>query len=136
SHPVPGGDDCTSITFSRGTLLAAVGHWDPSCQDHPESPFRFTHGSLAPRTLVRLQRLRRRLRRGTPNLLQADESALDLLHEVLSVTYETRQMRRRPHRSDTVLAYRDQVEAAKQILAREVASKLSLAQIAAQVHAS
>jgi AraC-like DNA-binding protein len=136
SHPVPGGDDCTSMTFAPEVLLAAIGQADPARRDQPESPFRFTHGPLESKTILCLQRLRRRLRAAQMSHLEVEESALAVLHDVVRDAYQARGSSPRRQRRLTTQSHRDIVEAVKTLLAGRLAANPSLAQVARAVHAS
>jgi AraC family transcriptional regulator len=136
SHPLPGGDDCTSVTFAPETLQAVIRVHDSSPGEHPESLFRFTHGPLEPATIFRLQNLRKRLLLKKTTPLEIEETALTLLDEVVSGTYQVRGIRPSRHRAGTLGAYRDKVEAVKALLAGPAAAKPSLTEIASAVHAS
>ena len=44
SHPVPGGDDCTSFSFDPDVLSDAVARFDPGAAERRDSPVGVTHG--------------------------------------------------------------------------------------------
>jgi AraC-like DNA-binding protein len=136
SHPVPGGDDCTSFTFRPEALQAAVRVHDASAGECPESPFRFTHGPLQPQSIFRLQSLRKRLLLWKTLPLEIEETALALLDEAVGSSYRIRGLRPSRHRADTLRSYRDKVEAVKALLAQRASAKPSLTEIASSVHAS
>src|SRR6266516_2447401 len=46
THPVSGGDDCTSFVFSTDILLEALAVYEPQSYDQPEKPFCFSHAVL------------------------------------------------------------------------------------------
>jgi len=136
SHPIPGGDDCTSITFDPAALQTAIRVHDSSAGEFRESLFRFTHGPLEPQSLFRLQNLRKRLLLKKTTPLEAEETALTLLDEAVTGAYLVRGIRPSRHRAGTLRSYRDKVEAVKALLAERASTKPSLAEIASAVHAS
>jgi AraC family transcriptional regulator len=136
SHPVPGGDDCTSFVFSTETLLDVIGSYEPTVRDHPEKPFRFNYGPIGLQTIIRQQRLRRRLRDLTTGSLEIEESALSLLDELSRHLYRHWRVPPSQHRPDTLRFHREWVESAKLIIAKRVKTNLSLVEIARMVHCS
>jgi AraC family transcriptional regulator len=136
SHPVPGGDDCTSFAFSTEALIEVLGSYEPIVHDQPEKPFRLTHGPVGPRTVIRQQQLRRRLGDPLIDALEIEESALDLLHAVVRDVYRHRSVPPQRHRSDTVRLRREWVESVKLLMAKRPGTSLSLAEIALAVHCS
>jgi AraC family transcriptional regulator len=136
SHPVPGGDDCTCFVFSEETLLEVLCLYEPKVRERPERPFPLAHGPAELKTVIRQQRLRRRL--GDPSAceLEIEESALQLLHEIAAGVYRGRGAAPRRHRQDTLRLRRQWVESVKLLLAERPAANLSLAEIARAVHCS
>lgn len=136
SHPVPGGDDCTSLAFDRGVLADAVGRFDPAARDRPDSPVGVTHGPTHPGVSVFLQRLRQQFRSGDVDGLAVEEQAVFLLEAVLDGAYRVRgEVPVREKRlADTTR--RERVEAAKGHVTRHFQSRLTLADIARAVHYS
>jgi AraC-like DNA-binding protein len=136
SHPVPGGDDCTSLAFDRDMLADAVGRFDPSARDRPDSPLGVTHGPTRPAVSVFLQRLRQRFDAGEMDGLAVEEMAVFLLEAVLDGAYRARgEVPVRETRSAET-ARRERVEAAKGHVTRHFQSRLMLSDIARAVHYS
>jgi len=136
SHPVNGGDDCTSFVFSTDILLEALAFYEPQIYDQPEKPFRFSHAVLAPKTIIRQQQLRQRLKTGLTRALEVEESALDLLGAVVASAYRRRALPlTRPH-AGTLRLWRQWVESVKLLIATQPGANLSLAEIARSVHCS
>src|SRR5437870_223085 len=54
SHPVPGGDDCTSFAFPDDVLLDALSRFETGVLDQSRSFFVFTHTGNEPKTLFLL----------------------------------------------------------------------------------
>jgi len=136
SHPVSGGDDCTSFVFSTEALVEVLSLHEPTVRDHPQKPFRFTHGPIELQTIFRQQQLRRNLSDDSTRALEIEESALHLLHEVTRHVYHHRGAPLRRHRPDTLRLRRHWVESVKLLIAERPAANLSLAEIACAVHCS
>jgi AraC family transcriptional regulator len=136
SHPVPGGDDCTSFTFQTETLLEVLGSFEPMVRDQPDKPFRLTHGPVGPKIIIQQQELRRRLGDASIDALEIEESALDLLHAVVRDAYRHRVVPSRRHRPDTLQLRQEWVERVKLLMARQPGANLSLSEIARAVHCS
>jgi AraC family transcriptional regulator len=135
SHPVPGGDDCTSFTFDPHVLLEALARYEPIARDRPERPFGLTHGPLEPGTMYFQQHLRQRLRQ-QEDRVAIEELAVGLLDRVLDRAYRIRGLRPAKLSPDAARLHRDRVEATKTYLAGRFRSPLSLSQIARAVHTS
>jgi AraC family transcriptional regulator len=136
SHPVAGGDDCTSIAFDRQILTDAVSRFDPAARDRPRSPLDLTHGPCPAAIGHFLQRLRQHLRAGVVDALAVEELTVTLLEAVLDVAYRVRGKREvRPERS-SARVQRERVEATKCHLMGRFREPLSLVAIARAVHYS
>jgi AraC family transcriptional regulator len=137
SHPVAGGDDCTSFTFQTETLIEVLGPYEPMVRDQPEKPFRLTHGPVEPKIIIQQQELRRRLGDASIGALEIEESALDLLYAVVRDAYRRRAVPPlRRHGSDTLRLRREWIERVKLLIARQPGAHLSLIEIARAVHCS
>ena len=136
SHPVAGGDDCTSFRFDPAVIADAIGEFEPGVRDRPTAPFRHTHGPAGPRTALVQQAFRRWLRAAARDDVAAEECALELLRAVVADAYGVRGERAKRARSSTVRAHRDRAGAARLVLAERFRTPLSLAAVARAVHAS
>jgi AraC family transcriptional regulator len=137
SHPVPGGDDCTSFSFEQGVLLDALSRHRPGLRDHSDSRlFDLTHGPKEPRLALFQHRLRQQLRvvNDCP-ALAIEELALELLDAVLDSAYGVRGRRSRPE-TTTARVHHERAEATKEFLAARFRKPLTLADVARGVHAS
>jgi AraC family transcriptional regulator len=137
SHPVPGGDDCTTVSFEEKALVDFLQAIDPSIADSPSRPFRSPAAASSNALLLRLHRLRQFLRRhGDADPLAAEEMCVSLLTE--SVASASPQPNRlvRPVRGATRRAHRDLVVATCVMLARRVPEKMTLAGLARAVFSS
>ncbi|PYJ77151.1 MAG: AraC family transcriptional regulator [Verrucomicrobia bacterium] len=136
SHPMPGGDDCTSFTFQTETLIEVLGAYEPMARDQPGKPFGLTHGLIGPKIIIQQQELRRRLGDAWIDALEIEESALNLLYAVLRDAYRLRTIPPRQHRSDTLQLRQEWVERVKLLMAKRPGANLSLTEIARAVHCS
>jgi AraC family transcriptional regulator len=136
SHPVEGGDDCTSLAFPQDVLLDALSRFEPGLRDQPHSPFEFTHAPNEPKTIFFLQRLRQALRNGGTSGLAVDEMSVDLLAAVIDMAYRSSGRRPLPTPTKARLVQRERAEAAQQFLASQFQRSLSLADVGRAVHYS
>jgi AraC family transcriptional regulator len=136
SHPVLGGDDCTSFAFAEDILLDALSRFEPGLRDKPEAPFEFTDAPNEPRTMFFVHRLRQILRSGEAGGLAVDEMSLDLLTAVIEATYRSRGRRPLPTPTRARHVQRERAEAAKQFLASRFETPLGLADVGRAVHYS
>ena len=135
SHPVPGGDDCTSFSFAPNVLRDAVGRFDPGVRDRDDGMFPASTCPASPRSALLQHGLRRAARRSVPRM-ELDELAIELLADVVRSAFHSRGIRPLRQRSDTQFAHRGLVEAALQLLSRHYREPLALSDIAKRVHTS
>src|SRR5579883_978805 len=135
SHPVPGGDDCTSFDFRSDLLHAVLGGFERRAAP-PERPFDRTHSLARPAALLAQRALRHRLLRREADALEAEESALDILAEVARGIWPARPPRRGRERAAAARLRREWIEGVKLILAARPASNFGLGEIAAEVGCS
>lgn len=132
SHPVPGGDDCSSFAFPAALLADALEPYDPSAADRLDAPFRSFHAIVTPDTLLRLHTLHHRLAAGAANGLEAEEETIRLLARTLRDAHgETARTLAPVDR-----AARERVEAAREIVARRPGDDIPLAALARAVGTS
>jgi AraC-like DNA-binding protein len=136
SHPLAGGDDCTSFHFSPDVLNEAVRAHQGERDAHPDRPFAHTHGPLSPRTFLLCQRLRQELLAEPSDALRVDEVALCLLNAVLHESHAARGDQALRVRSSTAQAHRKWAESARVVLNRRVGERVLLGEVAKEVHCS
>jgi AraC family transcriptional regulator len=136
SHPGRGGDDCTVLRFSDATLAEVIGTHEPAARDRPETPFSVSHAPLAAHVMPKYHRLRRAVRAGAASALEVEETALEMLHGVVSDAFRARNARPHLRRPDTARARRDLAEATKLLLATNPSANPSLATLARAVRSS
>ena len=135
SHPILGGDDCTSFVFSADVVAEAIGLYRRVIRLDPQRPYCRSHGLLRLQTIARHQRLRRRLDDPSATALEIEELALQLLKDVLTdVEGEHTECRRQ--RADTLQLQRRWTENVKLLIAERPEAKFSLPEIARKVHCS
>ena len=136
SHPVPGGDICTSFGLKLEILLDLLSEGDPSVRDRPETPFPFTHGPSEPKHYRQYRKLLRALESMSCEPLAVEESALNLIASVVARAYRIRDSRRLPARLQTARYQGAVVESAKLYIASHFRERFGLSQIARAAHTS
>jgi len=141
SHPVTGGDDCTSFTFAPEVLTAAFAAYDPAVHDRPDEPFPAARALLNTSAMLKLHQLRVAIHRlgQTPGALDAlalDESALRLLDDIAAHGTPATTRRTNRRRSDTAHAHRRLTLDTLAVLSHGMSHPLTLPDIARQVHSS
>jgi AraC family transcriptional regulator len=136
SHPVAGGDVCTSFALEWNTLMDVLSDQDPAAQDRPETPFRFTHGPSEPGYFQRYQQIFHAVERAGVETLAVEESALSLLAAVVRSVHRLNLGQRTPARPATARFQRERVEAAKLFIGAHFRERLGLSQVARAVHLS
>jgi AraC family transcriptional regulator len=132
SHPAPGGDDCTLISFSPDAIREVAVAVDQRTAEDPERPIRITHAPLAPDLLLRF----RALRRSSHDPLAAEDKALALLRTVLERGYHAHGAARSGRRDGTARRHRELSEQVKEALAARPGHPRSLSALAREVHSS
>jgi AraC-like DNA-binding protein len=135
THPIEGGDECTTFAFAPEVLAEAIGR---SGDPPPGGAPIFTHAvaPVGPREYALLHRLRARLTAGHPSALAADEMALDLLARAVEPFARENHGSTRPRRATTARAHRETAHAVRALLAHSYGRDLTLDAIALAVHTS
>jgi AraC-like DNA-binding protein len=136
SHPVDGGDVCTSFALPWNTISDILSEHDPQAQDRPERPFRLTHGPSAPVDYRQYQRFLHAVEGAGAEPLAIDESALLLVAAVIGSICRLDRDRGAPARPATARCQREIVEATKLFISRHFRECLELNRIARSVHTS
>jgi AraC-like DNA-binding protein len=126
SHPNAGGDASLSMTLD-GTLLREIA---PPALLVEGEPLRFRHTRLRidPRAQVLVALLRHSLREGIAEPLEGESLALTLVHRALAP--------RTTHAAGSSQGRQRLVDRAKLVLARDLARRWTLAEVAAEVGVS
>jgi AraC-like DNA-binding protein len=136
SHPIAGGDICTTFTVDPQTLVDLVAEDDPAAQDHPERPFRFSHGPSDRASHWRYRQLLAAMSGHRQDDLAIEESALDLLRGALQTTWRARGDRVPRRRPAAAQFQRERVEAVRLLLGERFHDQVDLNQLARAVHCS
>lgn len=132
SHPVPGGDDCTSFQFAGQVLDDALGR-DASTKSN-ERPPRFA--PLDSSVVLTAQRLRQCLTRSPIDRLVVEETALAILAAALRRSSTHHADRSAAVRPSTGRAHREWTESARIVLNRRIAERVQLDEVAGEVYCS
>lgn len=130
SHPVDGGDECTTITLRDDVLRDALRSRDPAVDDRPHRPFRDFEAPCPSAAFAGQRRLVEQLRRGRASALWVEETVLALLDSLPARGASAKR------RAETRRAHRDTVNEAKVQLAKRLRSGISLDEAARAVHCS
>jgi AraC-like DNA-binding protein len=136
SHPVAGGDDCTSLAFDDKILADAVSRFDPASRDRKDSPVSLTHGPCRSEVGLFLHALRQRLGAGPVEGLAVEESAIACLDAVLDSAYRARGEKPVRGARSSRRVQQERVEAAKGYLSGRFRGHPSLSEIGRAVHYS
>ena len=139
SHPAECGDRGTVFVVSPRVLNDIVRELDPSIDDHPDGPFPFVTGPCDTAVFWRHRELVQRLEGVASAPLEhlwADETALQLIADVLEAGFARHGVPRKRRRNGTDADHTDRAEAAKTYLASRLAEPVALDEVARAVHAS
>ena len=135
THPVAGGDSCTTFALAHSVLLEMLRAHDPWVDDHPESPF--LRGSLPlgdGDTMLRYHAVRAAIRSPNPDVLQIEERILGFLGVALNLgmsgSVDETETRRDRQRSGDV------ADSIKVMLAERMPDSLTLSSLADSAHIS
>ncbi len=135
SHPVAGGDDCTSFSFRPGIVHEALAGAGGVGGGHPRT-FPADHALDEPRAVLMQQALRRLLRSGGTDAVEIEELCMHLLRILVGVLRERTTSPRGPRRDATRGIHRRAVDGVRMILDSRFADRLTLGGIARDVGCS
>jgi AraC family transcriptional regulator len=138
-HPADSGDCGTTFTLSPRNLNDIVRAFDPSVDEHPDRPFQFVTGPCDATIFWRYRQLVQRLeaaREGPIEHFWADETALQLVADVLKLAFARLSSPRDARRTTTAADHAEKTEAAKELLAARMSEHVMLDEIANKVAAS
>ena len=139
SHPAECGDRGTSFIPTPRVLNDIVRELDPTIDEHPENPFPFVTGPCDAKLFWRHRELVQRLENAATKPLEplwADVTSLQLIADVLEAAFVQHGLPRKERRSETEADHAERVEVAKTYLAANLADKITLDDIAREVHVS
>lgn len=138
SHPADRGDRGTILSPAPRVLHEIMRELDPSVDERPESPFRFTTGPCESDVFWRHRELVRRLERADAEPVEplwVDVTALQLIADVLEAA-TTRHGSSKPRRAGTDSDHGERVEAVKSYLVRRIGERVTLDDLARSVSVS
>lgn len=136
SHPVLGGDDCTSIRFGDQALREFLFEDNRSVGEASEL-FQVPSVNSSPAMSVVLHQLRQALlRQQKPDNLAVEENAVSLLIEATAITNRQQGRTPGPARRETCKAHRDLVYASRVALVKFFRERLTLEALARAVFSS
>jgi AraC family transcriptional regulator len=136
SHPGSVGDDTTWFALSADVIRDAAARFDPSIEDRPDAPFPLTHIASDPRTFL-LQRLafEHCTKHAETDPIFLQEIGIAIAQRVVATACKsTGAVARHQPRADTRRAHRECAEHVKVMLASRYKERLTLEEIAADVH--
>lgn len=136
SHPGSVGDDTTWFALSADVIRDAAAPFDPRVEERPDEPFVLTHIASDPRTFL-LQRLafEHCTKHQVTDPLFLQEIGITIAQRVVATAYRTVGAAvRHQARADTLRAHRECAEHVKVMLASRFQDRLTLEEIAADVH--
>jgi len=139
SHPSDCGDRGTTFELPMRILNDIIRELDPSIDDHPESPFSFATGPCDSNIFSRHRDLVRQLENAGSHPLEplwADVTAIQLVADVLENAFARQGVSRSRHRDGTVADHVERTEAAKMYMANRLGERITLDDIAREVHSS
>lgn len=140
SHPTDHGDATTTLVYAADVVRDAAHRYDRATWRDDVPAFTLSHVLASPDTLVRLHTLRRRLRIGLAEAVEAEETALEILDDVARDVAQARGARgessARARRATTRRARRELVEGVKARIAAAPADDVSLATLAREMATS
>lgn len=139
SHPADCGDRGTIFVVSPRVLNDIVRELDPAVDDRPERPFPFVTGPCDTQVYLRHRELVMCLEAADRLPLEpiwSDVTALQLVADVLDAAFQRHGAARKRRRAGTDDAHADRVEAAKTYLAGRVGERITLDEVAREIHLS
>jgi AraC family transcriptional regulator len=139
SHPADCGDRGTVLAPAPSVLDDVIREIDPAWADRPEKTFPFVTGPCGKEAFRRHRELARRLAVAafeSPEPLWADETALELVADVLEAAFVRHGLPRRRRRPDTEVDHAELAEAVKTALAGRLGDRITLDEIAGSLDTS
>jgi AraC family transcriptional regulator len=139
SHPADCGDRGTTLAPAPSVLRDILVEIDPSRAERPDHPFPFVTGPCSKDVFLRHRELVNRLEALPAEPLEplwADETALQLVADVLEAAFARHGTARKRHRVETEADHAELTEAVKTLLARRLGQRVTLEEIAQELHTS
>lgn len=139
SHPSHCGDRGTLFILAAPILNEIVREFDPSVEENPNRPFRFVTGPCELSIFRRHRDFVMKLESAEASPLEqlwADETAIQLVADVLKSAFDHHLAPRETRRDSTDQDHVELTEAAKMYLAEHIGEVITLNEVARAVHAS
>ena len=139
SHPSDCGDSGTVLSLAPDLLHDMTREWYPAIDEHPAQPFPQLAMRCSSAHYLQHRALVQALETGTADAddpLWVETAALALQAQLLSAAYRTVTPQKSGRRLHTHADHHDRAEAARAVLSRRLGEKLSLADVADEVHLS
>jgi AraC family transcriptional regulator len=136
SHPAACGDRGTMFVVTPGVLGEIIRELDPDVDERQGKLFTFLTGPCDPRVFWRHRHFIAQLESSQPESLWADETALEIVGDVLESAFQHQESAPTPVRRDTRNDHADRAEAAKTYLASRLSEPITLDDVARAVHSS
>jgi AraC family transcriptional regulator len=139
SHPADCGDRGTVFEAAPFVLADIVREIDPRVGEHPERAFPFVTGPCVKAVFLKHRELVMRLEAAAFQPLEplwADETALQLVADVLEAAFARRGLPAKKRRVETEAEHAELAEAVKSLLARRLCERITLDEIARALDAS
>ena len=145
SHPTACGDRGTMFVVKPSVLKEMIRELDPAVDDRePDNLFTFLTGPCNPHVFWRHRQFILKLESSEPGSprsqpmwpMWVDETALEIIGDVLESAFEYHGAPSKPVRHDTRSDHADRVEAAKTYLASRLGEAITLDDVARAVHSS
>ncbi len=139
SHPADCGDRGTILVVAPSVLVDIIRELDPTVDERPDRPFPFITGPCVKDAFLKHRELVIRLEAAAVEPLEplwADETALQLVADVLEAAFARDGRPRKKQRVDTVAEHAELTEAVKNVLAARLRERVTLEEIAGAVDTS
>ncbi|HKQ47173.1 MAG TPA: AraC family transcriptional regulator [Phycisphaerae bacterium] len=136
SHPVAGGDDCTTFHIRSDLLRPLLAERRQIVHDDERGGFRVMQVPCDSALHLRHWQLLRSIRQGVLSDVAVEEAALNLTEELFDHGIEPTGRPTRHRRYDTHRAHRDAADCVRQCLAADFENPLHIDDLARRVHLS
>jgi AraC-like DNA-binding protein len=139
SHPADCGDRGTVFDAAPSVLADIIRELNPGSDEQPDRPFPFVTGPCVKTVFLKHRELVMRLEAADTQPLEpiwADETALQLVADVLESAFERLGLPRKKRRMDTEAEHAELAEAVKTLLAKRLTERITLDEIAQALDAS
>ncbi len=130
THPVAGGDTCTSLSLRTADLLDVVRSYAPADAERDTAPFAFAWALSSPRTVLLHHSLITGLRRADIAAFAVEDLVFELVDDLVGRAHELFRHGDRRRRPRSSRHQRSIVEAAKLMIGRHVQAPPALREMA------